>query len=109
MENATTTNSSNITNYIYGNTTIFSNETNNATVEPDESSGTTPVMPATSEPTKKPTEKRATDIIDILIGDRRRRAKRAKRVSYPYCLCLNNSHHYNSHFSVVSAEKLKVL
>ena len=82
MENATTT--TNITVANNENTTILGNGTNNATAEPEESSGTTPVMPMTNEPTKKPTEKRATDIIDILIGNRRRRAKRAKRVSYPY-------------------------
>ena len=96
MENATITNSSNITianNDTFTNTTTFDNATNNVTAELEESSGTTPVMPLTNEPTKKPTEKRATDIIDILIGNRRRRAKRGKRVSYTYIFYLNNSNY----------------
>lgn len=84
MENTTTTmtNTSNITtanttsmdNGTFGNTTNFNNETD-SDHEPSESSGLKPVMPTTDEPTKKPTEKRATDIINVLIGSRRRRAK----------------------------------
>lgn len=88
MENATTTNLSNITdngtlenttildtadNGTFENVTIFHNQTD-VKVEPSESSGITPVMPTTNEPTKKPTEKRGTDIINILIGNRRRKA-----------------------------------
>lgn len=69
------TNASNITTI--NNSTDFKNETvyENKTNKLDESSGMTPVTLTPSEPTKKPTEKRSTEIIDILIGSRRRRAR----------------------------------
>jgi len=84
-------------NTIFENTTnLKTNLTSNATGEPNESSGIKPEMPwpmtnqttksptdkPSVEPTKKPTEKRSTDIIDILIGSRRRRANRSKKVSH---------------------------
>ena len=86
MENVTNTttpmtNASNITTV--DNSTNFENETvhENQTNYLDESSGMiVPETPATpSEPTKKPTEKRSTEIIDILIGSRRRRARVSQR------------------------------
>lgn len=62
------------------NGTSIADNTNHTTTEPNESSGTTPVMPVTDEPTKKPTEKRSTEIINILIGNRRRRASRVSKM-----------------------------
>ena len=57
-------------------TTSTPSEAKNKTINPDESSGMIPETTSTpSEPTKKPTEKRSTEIIDILIGSRRRRAR----------------------------------
>lgn len=72
--NITTANTTSMDNGTIGNTTNFNNDTD-SDHEPSESSGLKPVMPTTDEPTKKPTEKRATDIINVLIGSRRRRAK----------------------------------
>ena len=89
------TNTSNITTVdnstTFENKTIYNNKTNNL----DESSGMIPEATSmtseatpTSEPTKKPTEKRSTEIIDILIGSRRRRAGRVSQIAILEISCI---------------------
>lgn len=72
----------NTTNITIDNETVELNESSGSGMIPVTPEATEIITPATDQqPTKKPTEKRSTDIIDILIGSRRRRANRSKKVS----------------------------
>lgn len=85
--NSTFENTTNLETNLTGNATAESNKSSGATIpmtdevatkKPDEVATEKP----SDEPTKKATEKRSTDIIDILIGSRRRRGNRKKKVSH---------------------------
>ena len=107
----TTANTTNAT-MTTSNSTFQNGTTHNNTSDLEVSSGMTSEITPTSEPTKKSTEKRSTDIIDILIGKRRRR--RSRRVSVYFDLLFLNkwlnskTNNYGYHFlfySVVHAVK----